>query len=253
MTGSSVPARYAAAYQAHADAWSGVEWGPFVLGLLDHRPAVNDSKPPADRPRWCDLCCGTGQLLRFAEAEGFDATGVDHCPAMLDYAKSNAPGARLVCADATGYQPTRQFDVITCLAHSINHLTAAQDVRRLLASAAPMLKPGGRFIFDLLTPIGMRQSLGARQICHAPSRCTVIRIRRAAQPDCIEWVLTSFTRTGHETFDRFDHALTLRGYAPEPIDRWLGQCGLTATRYDAESLDAADAHSPRMLYCCGKG
>lgn len=249
MTRSTAAAGYAAAYQAHADAWSGAEWGPFVISLLGDEPTASALRQPV-RPRWCDLCCGTGQLLAFAGAEGFDVTGIDHCPAMLGYAAANAPGARLIRADATNWHGNEPFEVVTCLAHSINHLTAAQDAHRLIARAGAMLKPDGRFVFDLLTPVGLRQTVGASQVCYAPDRCTVVRVNQAGRPGRVQWTLTSFVRMDDESFDRFDHAIELRGYAPGQVDRWLARSGLTATRFDAQTLDEADAHSLHLLYCC---
>ena len=66
-------------------------WADTVEPLLQRHP------PGASR--LLDLACGTGESLLPFLRRGYEVTGCDLSPAMLDLAREKAPGVRLVQAD----------------------------------------------------------------------------------------------------------------------------------------------------------
>jgi SAM-dependent methyltransferase len=101
---------------------------------------------------WLDLCCGSGRALiqaarrvREAGLAGqVDLAGVDLVDA-FDAAPGSVPGLELVCAPVGDWEPTRSFDVITCV-HGLHYIG---DKLALLTRAAGWLTPAGRLAADL--------------------------------------------------------------------------------------------------------
>ena len=95
-----------------------------------------------------DVCCGTGNIAGFLYSKGHMVKGIDGSQVMLDYAKTNVPEASFTCLDARDFLFNQEFDVITCLFDSVNHLTNEEDVQKLFRNTYNSLKKNGIFIFD---------------------------------------------------------------------------------------------------------
>jgi SAM-dependent methyltransferase len=98
---------------------------------------------------WLDLSCGAGTFLRrLSEAGAREArsppiVGLDLSRSMLERARARAPGAVLVRADAAHLPfADRTFAAVTNLAA----LDLYEDPARVVAEAARVLVPGGRWI-----------------------------------------------------------------------------------------------------------
>lgn len=106
-----------------------------VLGLV----------PPRARSL-LDIGCGTGIVTRrLAARDGLRVTGVDLAQTMVRHAAARLPGA-VVRADSRRL-PFRdgEFDTVTSV--WLLHLVApAEDVRRVVAECARVLRPGGVYI-----------------------------------------------------------------------------------------------------------
>lgn len=94
-----------------------------------------------------DMGCGTGSLSVVMASLGYQVTGADLSPAMLEQAKSKAAGAgqeiTFVQSDATypDFAPA-QFDAIVC-----RHLLwTLRDPARILQRWAELLSPNGRLV-----------------------------------------------------------------------------------------------------------
>lgn len=97
-----------------------------------------------------EMACGTGRLTNYA-THGLDASGE-----MMARAQERHPDVdfKLATATETGYDDNT-FDVIYSF-HLMMHLDEA-TIRQIVDEAWRILKPGGRFIFDI--PSRMRRQL----------------------------------------------------------------------------------------------
>lgn len=103
-----------------------------------------------------DLACGTGRIaLRMAE-QGYQVTGVDIVPEMIDWARQKAARHGLsiewVVADARTFQLQKQFPFIYMLENAFQFFQTREDQEAMLARAREHLQPEGCFLFETRNP-----------------------------------------------------------------------------------------------------
>lgn len=105
-----------------------------------------------------ELGCGTGRLaLPLAEA-GFEVTGVDMSPRMLDVARAKVEAAglgdriTLLEADMRDVQLPQQYRLAFIAINSFMHLTTTEDQMAALQTWRRLLLPGGLLVIDVDNP-----------------------------------------------------------------------------------------------------
>lgn len=98
-----------------------------------------------------DLACGSGEPTRYLIRSGFDVTGLDNSPDMLDYARSKLPDVRFIEADLRSFHFDEKFDIAVSYYDSINYLLNRKDLTTCFQSVYNVLHDGGVFIFDMNT------------------------------------------------------------------------------------------------------
>ena len=99
-----------------------------------------------------DVGCGTGKSTLPLLELGYEVTGCDPVPAMLEAARRKEPALRLVSAEITQLPVLGQFDYITCLNDVCNYVLDPDDLLRAFNALAANLAPGGVLLFDVCTP-----------------------------------------------------------------------------------------------------
>ncbi len=102
--------------------------------------------------RVVDAGCGAGPLAEALVAAGFDVTGIDRSPDLLEIARSVCPTARFI--QASIYEtPIPPCEAVVALGESLTyHANSDGDrlVHEFLRRAASALPSGGLLIFDLI-------------------------------------------------------------------------------------------------------
>ena len=101
-----------------------------------------------------DLGCGTGSMTKALAHRGYDMTGVDYSPEMLDIARQRAEKEGLdnilwLCQDMTEFELYGTVDLAVSCLDCLNHLTKPSDLDKCLALVHNYLIPDGLFIFDV--------------------------------------------------------------------------------------------------------
>jgi SAM-dependent methyltransferase len=119
-------------------------WTKGLLGLARRHGLAGN--------RVLDAGCGTGKSFLPLLERGFDVTGCDGSPAMLEIAASKTGGrVPLLCRDLRRLGTVGEFDLITCLDDVANYLTEPDDLTSALAGLAANLRPGGLLVLDANT------------------------------------------------------------------------------------------------------
>ena len=114
--------------------------------------------------RVLDAACGTGKSFLPLLDLGYEVTGFDVVPGMLDHARRKAGGrARLVRADLTDLPVLGSFDLALCLNDVVNYLPSTAALDAALAGLARNLRPGGLLVFDANTPAAFRTVFATAQ------------------------------------------------------------------------------------------
>ncbi len=102
-----------------------------------------------------DLGCGTGSMTLELAKRGYDMTGIDYSPEMLDIARERAEAAGLsdrvllLCQDMRSFELYGTVDLAVSCLDSVNHLTGPKDLDKCFALVHNYLIPDGIFIFDI--------------------------------------------------------------------------------------------------------
>ena len=96
-----------------------------------------------------DIGCGTGMHAAFMSQLGYHVTGVDLSPEMIENALAkNIPNSSFQVGNATDFNLSKKFEVITSLFHVLSYQTANENLQKMLNNAAKHLLRNGIFIFD---------------------------------------------------------------------------------------------------------
>ncbi|MDO8588923.1 MAG: methyltransferase domain-containing protein [Armatimonadota bacterium] len=120
-----------------------VEYIEDILKRLDNRPSAV-----------LDAACGTGNVSEILAEYGYDVTGVDISPEMVEVARSKTGEYGPVdyhVQDIAVLELGKSFDLIISLFDSLNYITEPNHLQKALARIAAHLAPGGVFIFDVNT------------------------------------------------------------------------------------------------------
>jgi ubiquinone/menaquinone biosynthesis C-methylase UbiE len=123
------------------------KWAKFIKTILSHY----NQKPI----NIIELACGTGAIFEYLKSDKWTLFGGDRSQAMIvvaDEKNLNEP-CHFFCADFRSPPiKAEYFDVALILYDSVNYLINDSDINRLFDEVSRLLKNGGMFIFDVVTP-----------------------------------------------------------------------------------------------------
>ena len=122
------------------------KWADFIEQIL--------KKECKERPELVlDLGCGTGKMTLELANRGYDMTGIDYSPEMLDIARNAAEDeghdVLWLCQDMREFELYGTVDAAVCCLDCINHLEDIDDLDKCFSLVHNYLIPDGIFIFDI--------------------------------------------------------------------------------------------------------
>ena len=198
-----------------------------------------------------DLGCGTGLFAgHLAQRYGASVLGIDNAPAMLALARRNCTSCRVgfMQQDLRELALPWRFDLVTANFDTLNHLRHPAQLRRLLRVVAGLLRPGGRLVFDLLTPAAA-QCLGPRQSRRWQLAQGRVTQTVQVQPGSRHLVtrIDILRQQGPHPASQERHVERL--YPVVDVARWLAEAGLTTQALlDAQTLQPAGVEPARSLF-----
>lgn len=204
--------------------------------------------------RVADLACGTGSAAVAMARRGFEVTGVDGSPAMLERARARADRwkARVEWRQQllTELDLPGGYEIATCFYDSLNHLTVPLDLRKTFFAVRRALAPGGYFFFDMNTPFAYSKVWRAAEDSHLAERYA--RFWRATYDDgtgLATLQATYFMEEAGGLYRRLEVIHHARGYSPEEVRIALEEAGFRLLdHYNCLTFDPVASDTYRVAY-----
>lgn len=203
-----------------------------------------------------DLGCGTGSMTLALARRGYDMTGVDNCPEMLDAAQKRSMregfyGKILyLCQDMTAFELYGTVDAVVCCLDGMNHLTTTADFRKTLSLVHNYLAPDGLFLFDLNSEYKFRTVYGDRAYLYecGATVCAWQNAYREKSGMC-DFSITLFTRERNGLYRRSEEWQREKMYKDATVRRLLRESGfeLLSVAQDINGTEPTDT-SLRLYY-----
>jgi SAM-dependent methyltransferase len=126
-------------WEAQARNWAAFTRGPLPDAYVEYAPRFFELLPPPGRAT-LEVGCGEGRVCRDLRARGYDPTGIDAAPTMVELAIAADPAGRYLVADAAALPfDDGSFDLVV----AYNSLMDMDDLDGAVAQVARVLEPGG--------------------------------------------------------------------------------------------------------------
>ncbi|MDR3692333.1 MAG: class I SAM-dependent methyltransferase [Fimbriimonas sp.] len=110
-----------------------------------------------------DVCCGTGTMCQMLTREGFDVSGFDLSPGMIEAAREKAASKKLAIRyevmDAAELSMGETYDSAYSFFDSLNNILDPARLQLAFERIGAHLVPGGSFIFDLNTSVAFEERM----------------------------------------------------------------------------------------------
>ncbi len=177
-----------------------------------------------------DLGCGTGKMTLELASRGYDMTGIDISPEMLDIARE--------LADEAGYdilwlsQDMREFELygtvdaaVSCL-DCINHLTKPADVKKTFDLMHNYLIPDGIFVFDINGKAKFENIYADRSyVMEENGGVCIWQNYYDKKTKLCEFYITLFEECADGRYERYDDEQTERMYTLSDMKKMLVASG----------------------------
>lgn len=141
-----------AAYEGFAETYDAFTHGVYQYERWTGRLLARAEKCGLEGNRLLDVACGTGLSFLPMLERGWQVTGCDLSPAMIEVARTKVGDeVELHVADMRDLPLLGEFDLIWSLNDSLNYLLSAEEMCSALRSMAHNLAPHGILLFDLNT------------------------------------------------------------------------------------------------------
>lgn len=100
-----------------------------------------------------DLCCGPGRFAGLLAREGFQVTGVDKSPFLLEIAKrecADTGDIEWVLSDMRDFVRQESYDLILNLYTSFGYFKDPAEDLQVLKNISQSLRPGGSFVIEVM-------------------------------------------------------------------------------------------------------
>lgn len=182
---------YYALLYGHRDEADARPWARAIMRRLDLRPGDH----------LLDLACGRGRHAAHFAAAGLHVTGLDLSEPSIAEARRSVPTAEFHVHDIREPYAQGRFDAAVCLFTSLGYSTDRSDDQRAIDAAAEALRPGGRFVLDLLNGERVSHALVAEE-CIPAGRVRFTITRSLQGPDIVKDITADDDGTVHRFRER---------------------------------------------------
>jgi ubiquinone/menaquinone biosynthesis C-methylase UbiE len=216
-------------------------WVSYYLLLLAHQ----QYKPKT----MLDVCCGTGTMCELLTNEGFDLSGFDISPGMIEMARLKAKKKKLDIRyevfDAAEADMGETYDGAFSFFDSLNNILEPQRLQMAFERVAEHLNPGGSFIFDMNCAYAFEQKMFDQVNLRANAK---LRYKWVGDYDASTRIITVDMKFWHGG-EEFTEVHTQRAYSEEEVRAMLARAGFEEVRaFNSYTLNPPRYTSDRLHY-----
>jgi SAM-dependent methyltransferase len=214
-----------------------------------------------DARRILEPACGSGRLITYLAARGYQATGFDLSRPALSYLRRRLAGRRLRAetfeAEMSDFRLSQPVDVAYCTVSTFRHLLTEQAARSHLDCIVDSLRPGGIYVLGVhLLPLNLNKHGGKRWTeRRGKTKVTItLRVLRVDVRSRIENVRVHMLVRREVTELRLKYDFQFRTYTSRQFQRLLNSvpslelCGIYDFRYDIRQPVAPNDEMPYRVF-----
>ncbi len=197
-----------------------------------------------------DLGCGSGTMTELLASAGYDMTGVDLSPEMLEQAKlkkeSSGNDILYLCQDMRNFELYGTMRAVVCVCDSLNYILEENELKRVFELVNNYLDPGGLFLFDINTVHKYRDVIGDMTIAENRDDCSFIWENIYDEDKAVnEYDLTLFIRNENGLYEKQEETHFQRGYEYEKVKQLIEESGLEFVEaFDGDETGAISEKVP---------
>ncbi|MBT8219940.1 MAG: class I SAM-dependent methyltransferase [Bacteroidia bacterium] len=226
---------------------------------LDDLPFYKKWLPKNKDAHILELCCGTGRLTIPIAKDGYDISGVDHTPSMIEQARVKAAKSGIdiefIEADIRTLDLSNKYDLIFIPFNSIHHLYTNEDLFQALNVVKYHLKDEGTFLLDCFNPNIQYIVEGEKELKQVIEYTTndgrevlikqTMRYESTTQVNRIEW-----HHYINGVFNSIQN-LDMRMFFPKELDAYLQWNGFNIMhKFGSFEEEAFSDNSNKQIFVC---
>lgn len=200
-----------------------------------------------------DLACGTGAMTAALMERGYELVSVDGSPDMLAAAREKTEGAAGI-APVFLHQDMRLLDLYgtvdaaVCCLDSLNYLTGARDVQKVLERLHLFIAPGGLLVFDINSAAKLSSLDGQVFLDETEDIYCVWRTEYEKRSRICSYWMDIFTRRPDGTWDRAGEEHRQKAYEVDELRAWLLEAGFNRIRTYGDCRMSAPRPGEQRIY-----
>lgn len=206
-----------------------------------------------------DLCCGTGTMTLELDRLGYDMTGIDLSPDMLDIARQKAldcgrlENILFLCQDMCEFELYGTVQAVVSCLDSLNHLDGKADLKKVFDLVHNYLERGGLFMFDMNSPYKFKNIYGTNAYVLEDEGvyCGWQNIYDKDSRIC-DFYTTVFTENSDGSYSRYDDYEREYCFTQKEVENLLEKCGFEIVSVDGDIDGSPVEKDTERLYFTAK-
>lgn len=206
-----------------------------------------------------DLCCGTGTMTLELDRLGYDMTGIDLSPDMLDIARQKAlacgrlENILFLCQDMCEFELYGTVQAVVSCLDSLNHLDGKADLKKVFDLVHNYLERGGLFMFDMNSPYKFKNIYGTNAYVLEDEGvyCGWQNIYDKDSRIC-DFYTTVFTENSDGSYSRYDDYEREYCFTRKEVENLLEKCGFELVSVDGDIDGSSVEKDTERLYFTAK-
>jgi SAM-dependent methyltransferase len=207
-----------------------------------------------------DVACGEGSFAVAMAKLGYNVTGVDQSPQMIDLAvertREESEAVKFFVGDMRSLPYESEFDLVTCFFDSLNYMLTVKDLQEAFKNAYTALRSGGFYIFDMNTIYGLAVDWMRQETYIQNEGEDFMEIHRQFfdyENQVATMEITIFKQRD-DLWERIDELHRERGYPIADIQFLLNEIGFTIAGMYGSLKKRTDVQqtSPRVWFAARK-